>query len=178
MDTKVYITPIKTDHIQRYIHFSKDPVLINAMGWGPFESHEEQLFIDAVSKQSLPLSNYDDSIIYSIITVNYNVPIGFISLKGIDWDSAKAELAIAICDNQYRSSGYGSEALALAIDHAFNSLKLNFLCLSVFPSNTKAIRVYEKIGFKHIERLEESWTMPDGELVDMLVMAIEKKAND
>ena len=178
MDPKVYITPIKTDHVQKYIHFSKDPVLINAMGWGPFESHEEQQFVDAVSKPSLPMFRCEESIIYSIITVNDNVPIGFISLKGIDWDSAKAELAVAICDNQYRSGGYGTEAPTLGIDHVFNSLKLFSIYLSVFPSNTRAIRVYEKIGFKLVKRLEKSWTMPDGKKVDMLIMSIKKKAND
>jgi len=152
-------------------------LLISAMGWKPFKSYQEQQFVDAVSKPSLPMFRCEDSIIYSIITVNDNVPIGFISLKGIDWGSAKAELAVAICDNQYRSGGYGTEALTLGIDHAFNNLKLFSIYLSVFPSNTRAIRVYEKIGFKHVDRLEKSWTMPDGEKVDMLIMSIEKKAD-
>jgi len=56
-------------------------------------------------------------------------------------------------------------------------LKLFSIYLSVFPSNKRAIRVYEKIGFKHVDRLEKSWTMPDGEKVDMLIMSIEKKAD-
>ena len=178
MNFKVYLTPIETDHIEKYIDFSEDPELISTMGWGPFKSHQKQQFIDAVSKPSLPMFCSQKSIIFSIITVNDNVPIGFISLKGIDWDSAKAELAIAICDNQYRSGGYGTESLTLVIDHAFNSLKIFSIFLSVFPSNTRAIRAYEKIGFQLVELLEKSWTMPDGEKVDMLIMSIEKKTND
>ena len=91
MNSKVYLTQVETGHIKKYIHFSKDPELISAMGWKPFKSYQEQQFVDAVSKPSLPMFRCEDSIIYSIITVNDNVPIGFISLKGIDWDSAKAE---------------------------------------------------------------------------------------
>lgn len=178
MKSKVYLTPIETDHIQKYIRYSSDPELLSTMGWKPFKPHQKQEFVDAVSKPSLPQFCSEDSIILSIITRNDNIPIGFISLKGIDWSSAKAELAIAICDIQYRSGGYGTDALALGIDHAFRSLKLNSIYLSVFPSNMRAIRVYEKIGFKLVERSEKSWTMPDGEKLDMLIMSISKKAND
>lgn len=177
MNSKVYITPIETDHIQKYIRYSNDPELTSTMGWKPFKSHQKQQFVEAVTKPSIPLFRSEKFIIFSIVTVEKNVPIGFISFKGIDWESAKAELAIAICDSQYRSGGYGSEALVLGIDHAFNSLRLISIYLSVFPSNARAIRVYEKTGFNLVERLEKSWRMPDGKKVDMLIMSIENKAN-
>jgi RimJ/RimL family protein N-acetyltransferase len=178
MNPKVYLTPIKTEHIRIFIRLSEDPVLVRTMGWKPFKPNQTQLFVDAVSKPSLPLILPGDAIIYSIMKTNDDVPIGFLSLKGIDWDSARAELAIAICDDRYRSDGYGSEALSLALDHAFTRLELASIYLSVFPSNRRAIRAYEKNGFKLVERLENSWKMPNGEKVDMLVMSIEQELND
>lgn len=178
MNPKVYLTPIQKNHIQTYIHFSADSELVSAMGWQPFESSEEPRFLEAVSKPSLPWYSHGESIIYSILTAKDDVPIGFISLKGINWNEARAELAIAICDVQYRSGGYGSEALALAVSHSFCKLRLIAIDLSVFPFNTRAIRIYEKIGFKHVERLQKAWTMPDGEKIDMLVMEIQKDTGE
>jgi len=170
MHPKVYLTQIQKNHIQKYIHFSTDPELVNAMGWQPFDSNEKQRFLDTVSKPSLPGFSNGESIIYGIVTTKNDIPIGFVCLKGINWEEARAEMVIAICDSQYRSSGYGSEALSLAINHSFCKLQLVSISLSVFPSNTRAIRLYEKIGFRHVNTLQNAWLMPDGQKIDMLVM--------
>jgi len=178
MRPKVYLTKIQKAHIQEYILFSTDPELVNTMGWQPFDSNEKQRFLDTVSKPSLPGFFHGESIIYSIVTTKNDVPIGFVCLKGINWEEARAEMAIAICDGQYRSSGYGSEALSLAIDHSFSKLRLVSISLSVFPFNTRAIRIYEKIGFRHGNKLQNAWIMPDGKKIDMLVMKIDKSAGE
>ena len=47
--------------------------------------------------------------------------------------------------------------------------------LTVFPSNARAIKAYEKVGFKTVDILKKSWTMPDGKQVDMLLMELKKK---
>ena len=75
-------------------------------------------------------------------------------------------------EKEYRGQGYGTEALKLALDYAFNELGLALLGLTVFPSNERAIRAYEKVGFKRKEVLEKSWLMPDGEYADMLLMEV------
>jgi len=178
MKPKVCLLRIQEDHIQKFIHFSDDSELVDTMGWEPFESNEKQRFLEVVSKPSLPGFSHGESIIYSVVELKDDMPIGFICLKGINWEEARAELSIAICDGQYRSSGYGSEALALAVNHSFSKLRLNTIRLSVFPFNSRAIRIYEKIGFRHAEKLQKAWTMPDGRTIDMLVMQIEKDAGE
>jgi RimJ/RimL family protein N-acetyltransferase len=46
------------------------------------------------------------------------------------------------------------------------------LGLTVFPDNHRAIRAYERVGFKKQCVLEKSWRMPDGGYVDMVLMEI------
>jgi RimJ/RimL family protein N-acetyltransferase len=41
--------------------------------------------------------------------------------------------------------------------------------LTVFPDNVRAIRAYEKLGFRRTAVLEKSWTLPDGRGADMLL---------
>ena len=44
--------------------------------------------------------------------------------------------------------GYGTEATALAVQHAFVVLDLNRVQLVVYEYNPYTIRAYEKIGFQ------------------------------
>jgi RimJ/RimL family protein N-acetyltransferase len=66
--------------------------------------------------------------------------------------------------------------LAIAADYAFHTMVLFSLGLTVFPSNTRAIKAYEKVGFKIIDILKDSWTMPNGKRVDMLLMELNIKS--
>ena len=46
--------------------------------------------------------------------------------------------------------GLGTDATRLTLDWAFNMLGLHNVMLTVLPTNTAAIRTYEKAGFKRI----------------------------
>ena len=72
--------------------------------------------------------------------------IGKIELDGIIWVHRYSYISIAIAP-QYQAQGYGTEAMLLAIDFAFNELNLHRLFLSVFSYNQPAIALYEKLGF-------------------------------
>jgi RimJ/RimL family protein N-acetyltransferase len=168
---------------------SDDPELISTMGWRPFQNNNERerkRFLNAIETLTIPYSGdcgeghgEDQAITFSIITRKDDLPIGYVTLKSIDHDKRRrAELGIAIMESQYRFGGYGSDALRLAIDYAFNTLQLISIELTVFISNTKAIRLYEKMGFGVVDILQKAWTMPDGERVDMLLMELKKSPFD
>ena len=77
-------------------------------------------------------------------------------------------------EREYRGQGYGTEALRHVVDYAFNKLDLILIGLTVFPSNQRAIRAYEKVGFQKIEILEDSWLLPDGGYADMWLMELSR----
>lgn len=178
MSLKVYLSPIEESHIFQYMGLSDAPELISTMGWRPFETHEKDRFLHAVEILTLPCCGDGEPITFSIITTEGHFPIGYVTLKGIDYDKASAELGIAVMDSRYLSGGYGSEALTHAVDYAFNNLQLLTIGLTVFPSNARAIKAYEKVGFKIVAVLEKAWTMPGGEEVDMLLMELKKEFSE
>ena len=49
-------------------------------------------------------------------------PIGEISFKRINYEKSQCELGIMIVNDRYKSQGYGTEAIGLAIDYVFNNL--------------------------------------------------------
>jgi RimJ/RimL family protein N-acetyltransferase len=171
-ETRVYLSPLQDEHIDRYMALSDDPELIATMGWRPFGPEEKERFTQFSQVLTLPNLDGGKAIVFSIINAADNKAIGYTSIKGISETEARAEVGIAIMEREYRGQGYGTEALRHVVDYAFNELRLTLLGLTVFPSNQRAIRAYEKVGFRKTEVLEDSWLLPDGEYADMWVMEL------
>ena len=72
----------------------------------------------------------------------------------MDIADAAGELGIAITAKK-QDRGYGTEAVRAVVEYAMERLGLNRVFLKVFPDNARAIRVYEKCGFREYDRTEE-----------------------
>lgn len=60
------------------------------------------------------------------------------------------ETQIIIGEKKYWNKGYGSEAIKILIKKTKN-LKINKIYLEVRPNNIRAIKAYEKCGFKKVK---------------------------
>ncbi|WP_369147895.1 GNAT family N-acetyltransferase [Burkholderia pseudomallei] len=97
--------------------------------------------------------------------------IGVVYLLDIDWVNRDAEFAIQIGNPASRGRGIGTKATRLALDHAFDDLNLHRIHLTVLATNTAAISLYEKTGFR-AEGLFRQAVFKEGRYVDMIAMAI------
>ena len=101
-------------------------------------------------------------------------PIGSVYLRDIDDKNKKCEFGIFIGEESNCGRGFGKIASKLVINYAFNQLKLNRVFLRVFSNNIRAIKCYEKIGFKH-EGLFREDVIIDGIPYDLIFMSILRK---
>ena len=85
--------------------------------------------------------------------------IGDLSIMDIDRRNRKAGFRIALHSPAYLNKGYGIEAVRLAMQLAFERLDLNPLQLEVFSHNIRALKAYEKAGFKMEGRIREALYM-------------------
>ncbi len=99
--------------------------------------------------------------------------IGQISLHKIDWKNRNAELGIVIGNKEYWGKGYGTDAIKILLNHAFNQMNLYKVYLRVFDYNQRAIRCYEKCGFKEEGRVSKG-QFYDGKYYDIILMGILK----
>lgn len=76
--------------------------------------------------------------------------IGRISLREVQPDRSSARLGISIAQ-PYVSQGLGTEALRLFIDYYFTSLGFKTMRLDVAAFNTRAVRCYERLGFRYVD---------------------------
>ncbi|MBE3577450.1 MAG: GNAT family N-acetyltransferase [Limnochordales bacterium] len=74
--------------------------------------------------------------------------IGDIELDSISWRRREGELRICICNPNYWNRGLGTDAVATLAAYAFDQLHLRLIYLRVYRENRRAIRCYEKVGFR------------------------------
>lgn len=74
--------------------------------------------------------------------------IGICALMNADMINRNAECSIVIGEPAYWGKGYGTVIMKQLISWAFNDLGLHKVYLHVFSFNTRAIALYEKLGFQ------------------------------
>lgn len=88
-------------------------------------------------------------------------PIGELSFKRIDRELSRCELGIVLANDKFKGKGYGSEAFALAIDYAFNTLNLKYIYADTMGSNHKMQRILKHFGFELLSTDTDYYTMGD-----------------
>ena len=101
----------------------------------------------AANSECSDISN-GDSIHFAIVDDSDDEYRGTISLKNIDFDNLSAEYAISV-RKKFHGSGTASEATKLVLEKAVKEYGLHRVYLNVLPTNKKAIRFYEKSGFRY-----------------------------
>ena len=112
-----------------------------------------------------------DSYFMVIVREDNNEVIGTISLEQINSVDRTATLGIMIGKDENRNKGYGTEAIRLILDFAFNYLNLNSVFLTYLECNARARKCYDKVGFKEIGRRRKC-KFVNGKYYDQIMMDI------
>lgn len=90
-----------------------------------------------------------------------DTPIGGISLRNLDLTIGVGELGISIGRKDYWGKGFGTEAITLILDYGFSVLGLHNIMLSTYAYNERAMRSYQKVGFREFGRRREAQRLGD-----------------
>lgn len=97
-----------------------------------------------------------DSVAYAIHVRLTDRLIGLTTFSSLDPDNGSVLFHITLGERDIWGQGYGTEAASLMLAHAFERLGLHRVGLSVFSFNERAIRSYEKAGFRIEGRLRDA----------------------
>jgi len=100
-------------------------------------------------------------------------PIGIIGFREKNSQERRCKLIVFIGDKEYWGKGYGTDAVYAFLWFLFNRWNLNRVELDTFEGNERAIKCYEKCGFKIEGRLRKA-RFVDGEYKDEIIMGILK----
>ncbi|NLN14757.1 MAG: GNAT family N-acetyltransferase [Tissierellia bacterium] len=73
--------------------------------------------------------------------------IGYFGIKDIKYLKRESTLGV-VFDPNFINKGYGTETLREYLKYYFNHMKMKRMYLEVAEFNKRAMRVYEKLGFK------------------------------
>lgn len=97
--------------------------------------------------------------------------VGIVSLTAIHPVHRSAEFHMMIGRRDLCGKGIGTAAAQLMLRHGFLDLNLQRIYLSVLASNTAALRVYEKAGFRR-EGVAREAAYKNGKYEDTVLMAL------
>ena len=111
------------------------------------------------------------SYFFSIRTLAEDKLIGELGLDVVTWPGRDAFVGLGIGETEYWSRGYGTDAMNILLRFAFTEVNLRRVTLTVFEYNPRAIRSYEKAGFRHEGQMRKVLNK-EGQRWDMLYMGI------
>jgi RimJ/RimL family protein N-acetyltransferase len=92
----------------------------------------------------------------------------------LDASGQIADFGIVIGEKAYWDKGHGSAAVREALRIGFEEMGLHRVCLNVFAGNHRAMRCYEKCGFRR-EGVQRKSFLKRGEWIDVVLMAVLKE---
>lgn len=95
--------------------------------------------------------------------------IGNIKLGQINWIHRYADVSLFIGEKELRGKGYGTEAIQMLTDYAFNRLNLHKLKAGIYSKNEASIKAFKKAGFEFEAELKDH-VFFDGEYIDVILM--------
>lgn len=125
-------------------HWSENPEFLRLVDTDVARPLSEEQVTERYNRMSGPSNFY-----FSLRTLDDDRLIGFVALHSIEWNNGVSALSIGIGDPQDWGKGFGSDALQIILRYAFTELNLHRVGLDVISYNARAIRAYEKAGFRH-----------------------------
>ena len=147
----IYLRPLERADAATLLPWVNDPAVTrHLLLHRPVNLKAEEEFIDHLyqSEQDVHLG---------IVVRRTGRLVGGCALHRIDAKNRSASLGIFIGAKNAWGRGHGTEALRLLVGYAFDTLNLNRVWLHVFEDNQRAIRCYEKVGFKHEGLLRQDY---------------------
>jgi RimJ/RimL family protein N-acetyltransferase len=163
----IYLRPPERSDLSSFVRWFADAETVRHLAArAPFSmAMEEKWFAQVVESQG------KGSYHFVICVLEDGRAIGVADLRAIDLENGKAEFGITIGEKGEWNKGYGTEALRAISDFGFGSLRLERIALEVYEDNPRAMRSYEKAGFRHEGRLRKAH-FREGSHSDVLVMAL------
>lgn len=101
----------------------------------------EEAFIESISRS-------ENDVVFGICASGTGTLVGVVGLHRFDHKNRHAMFGIFIGSRASRGKGLGTEATAMVVRYAFDTLNLNRVWLHVYEDNKAGIRAYEKVGFR------------------------------
>jgi ribosomal-protein-alanine N-acetyltransferase len=151
----------RADDIDAVYRLYSDPRVMRYWSFPPWtergqaEAYVQRALIEMAEGRVLP---------WAIATLAEDKLVGTTTLFALDAQQGRAEIGYSL-EAKSHGQGLASEALRLALAHAFDTLRLRRIEADVDPRNTPSCRLLERLGFRLEGLLRARWRVA-GEICD------------
>lgn len=160
---RIYLSPRNTEDYEKFTEWLNDFETTDYLG--------RSGNIITLNEEKKYLENSNSVASFVIVTLDSDKMIGTVSLESIKSIDRTATLGIFIGDKEYRSRGYGTEAIKLILEYGFKYLNLKNIKLDLMAFNERALKCYKKCGFKEYGRRRKCKFI-NGKYYDSIAMDI------
>lgn len=142
---RIYLSPRNSEDVEKFTEWLNDFETTDYTG-------RSGILTTLDGERKYLEENSNPEATFVIVTLEDNKMIGSVSLEDINWINRTATLGIFIGDKEFRSKGYGTEAIRLILEYGFKYMNLYNIKLDLMEFNERALKCYEKCGFKEYGR--------------------------
>lgn len=161
----IYLSPRNSEDVENFTQW------LNDFETTDYLDRSGNVMTLEAEKKYLEESATSSDIGFAIVTLEEDKMIGTVSLEQINNINRTATLGIFIGDKLQRNKGFGTEAIKLILDYGFHYLNLHNIQLNLMEFNEKALRCYQKCGFKEYGRRRKC-KFVNGKYYDSIFMDI------
>ncbi len=164
---KIQLAAIQREYLPKYVEWLNDWQVAQFLMPGilaPFNLDDEKEWYEN-------RHNKEGNYLFAILTLAENKLIGNCGLHQVDLKNRSAIFGIMIGEKDYWGKGYGTDATRTLIRYGFEELGLNRIELEVYDFNPRAIRAYEKAGFRR-DGVHRQGLYRMGQFHDEIIMCI------
>ena len=161
---RVRCRPLASTDLEGYVELLEDKELLRLTG-----SHRRFSRVE-LAEWLATTPQKEGRVDLAVISKSSGELLGEVVLNEIDDDNRCGNLRIGL-RSSFFGQGYGPEAMRLVIVYGFEVLGLHRIELEVFAFNDRAIRAYEKLGFRR-EGVRREALFQDGRYHNAITMAL------
>jgi RimJ/RimL family protein N-acetyltransferase len=166
---KIKLRAIGKEELGLITRWLNNEEITHYMVYGQRPNNEEQVMEWFQREQFKP-----ENVVFMIVDLNNEKPIGFLGLYNIDPVAHKAEFRILIGEENFLGKGYGTEATKLITFYGFDRLNLNRIYSGYVSENKKAEGAYKNAGYSQ-EGIFKDDVYRNGRYYDGIKIAISRK---
>ncbi len=133
----------------------------------PYTLEDEEKWYETISATK-------DTYNFAIETLDDTTYLGGCGINEVDWKNSNATVGIFIGNKEYWNKGYGTDAMNVLVKFIFDQMNINKIKLNVYSFNQRAIKCYEKCGFRK-EGILRQEIYRNGQYHDEIVMGLLKE---
>ena len=142
---RIYLSPRNSEDVELFTEWLNDFEVTDYTG-------RSGILTTLAGEKKYLEDNSSPEATFAIVTIENDKMIGTVGLENVNSINRTATLGIFIGDKDYRDKGYGTEAIRLILEYGFNYMNLNNIKLDLMAFNIRALKCYEKCGFKEYGR--------------------------